>query len=151
MKTNKKIIWLLGTVLVIVWGIIAYQVVAAIYFAGDEEVLGENVMVKSAGTRTAQFLYVENVRDPFRYFMPVKDTIKKSILKPLQTTVLPPPFRLTGIILNAKRRTAVIERQYGNVWFLQEKDTLNGLKVLKIKEKQVTYLYQKRKEVWNLQ
>jgi hypothetical protein len=110
MKINKKIIWLLATVLVIIWGVIAYQIIAAIYFGGDEEVLSENVMAKSAGTRTVQFLYVENVRDPFRYFVPVKDTIKKSILKPLQTTVLPSPFRLTGIILNAKRRTAVIDK-----------------------------------------
>jgi hypothetical protein len=136
--------------IVLVWSGIAYQILSAVFNKNDDE-LFDTASIQSKQNHAAAFQYDESVRDPFRYFIPVvKDTTKKRIgVQPLMW--FPPPMRLTGIIVNENKRTAIIEEPNGNVWFAKERDTLNGVQIMKIGEKQVTYSFQKRTEFWSIQ
>jgi hypothetical protein len=148
-KTNKKILWILGIALAVIWGAVAFQIISALYSSDDGEVQ-LNSGLNGTGEKAEQYHYLENVRDPFRYFVPSvkKSPNKFAVQQP--AVYVPPPFKLSGILVDQNKRTAVIEGHDGSVWFVQEKDTLGGLKILTIREKSVIYTYHKRKEVWSL-
>ena len=57
---------------------------------------------------------------------------------------------MTGIIGEKGRRLAVIEGPGGQVAFLGERDTLCGMKILKIKGNHVVYSYKSQKNEWVL-
>ncbi len=150
MKTNKKIVWILGTALAVVWTAVAFQIISALYSGDGVEDQIKNGLANGAGKKAEQYRYLQNVRDPFRYFVPpVKKKSNKSVAQ-LPAVKIPPPFKLSGIMVDDNKRTAVVEGQDGTVWFVREKDTVGGVKIISIREKSVIYTYQKRKEAWIL-
>lgn len=136
-----------------VWGSIAYQLFGDSN-STEAEANSEGALDRLS-TQAAQtkYDYVANVRDPFSLFVPTK---KKEILKqaitPPQTPVwTPPPFKLTGIVVNKRKRTAMLESSDGSVYFLKEGDSLGGLKIRNIDQNAVTYLYLNEKRSWTLE
>jgi hypothetical protein len=150
MKNNKNIIWFLSIVLFSVWGAIGYQIVAGIYQSHDVATLINNEPGKEI--KSTKYQYSADVRDPFHFFIPSKrDSIKHNITKPVLPAWVPPLFRLTGILVNKKKRTALVEGSDGSVYFLQPGDTISGVQILKISEKVVIYTYQKKIGDWRIQ
>lgn len=152
MKTNKNILRLLGGVLLIVWGLIVYQIISAIYFGGNEEIGGADSLIKNKDKSEVQFVYSENVRDPFRYYPSKTDTMKRvSTHKPIAQIWNPPPFRLKGIIDAQSGKMAILEDVSGETFFLQRGDTLQGIRILAIESNRVQYVFGKKKSDWRLE
>jgi hypothetical protein len=150
MKNNKNIIWFLSIVLFSVWGAIGYQIVAGIFQSNDVATLINNEPGKKI--KSTKYQYSAEVRDPFRFFIPSKrDPIKHIITKPVLPVWVPPLFRLTGILVNKNKRTALVEGSDGSVLFLQPGDTISGVQIMKISEKVVIYTYQKKIGDWRIQ
>jgi hypothetical protein len=148
MKNNKRIIWFLSIVLLSVWGAIGYQIVTGIFPRNDAATLINNETGKNI--KSAKYQYAADIKDPFRFFIPSsKDSVKNS--KPVLPVRIPPPFQLTGILLNRNKRTAVLEENDGSVFFLHPGDTISGVRIMKISEKDVIYTYQKKFGNWRIQ
>lgn len=151
MKNAKKLFWFLSIVLIGIWGTIAYQIVSAVR-QGDEDDTQMTLFDKKKGETLALYHYEDDTRDPFRFYIAVKkDSMKKTITHPLPIIWTPPPYRLTGIIMNDRMKTALLEGQDGSVSFLRQGDSVAGIQILNINEKQVVYSYHKRKSEWTLQ
>jgi hypothetical protein len=149
---NRKLVRFLAGALVVIWGAIAYQVIIAIHSDNEEENNSTSLLEKDKRPEQSLYRYDENVRDPFRFVPEVKrDTIHKSIKHAIPPVWNAPPYRLTGILTNESKRTALLEGNDGSVSFLKEGDTLAGVRILKIGDKEVIYSWQKRKATWNLQ
>ncbi len=150
MKSNKKILYALGVALATVWGMIAYQLIDAV--AANKSTGPEVVRLpQDAGPAGKRHPYIDNVKDPFRYFTP---QVVKRIQKPKTNLIpqifVPPPFTLTGIIVSDSRQMAVLEAKDGTVQFLSEGDSTAGLRIQVINRKQVTYVYRNQKSTWTL-
>ena len=133
--------------LIAVWGSIAYQLVEAVDKTENEEI--ETTYPREIPKRSAEkFTFNDNVRDPFKY---VNWTESKK-QKPAQQSVLwvPPPFRLTGIVVKDKEKMAVLEGPDGTTYFVSEGETLNGVKLQKILQYTVTYKYLGQTKDWAL-
>jgi hypothetical protein len=136
MKNNKKLTWLLGVLLLGVWGTIAHELVGDVGGDTDET---ENGALADADMTIERYVYDDDVRDPFyaRLRPPVRhDTTKKKPVVPKQVLALP-TLKLTGILTASKKRTAMIEAMNGTVFFLHEGDTLQGVKLTKMTEQTV--------------
>jgi len=150
MKTNKNILRLLVGALIIVWGLIIYQVISALYFSGDEEIVNAGNLIKNRDKNAVQFVYDESVRNPFQ-FRPTKINTTKHIKpKSVTQTWNPPPFQLKGIIDARSGKMAILEDQSGETFFLQRGDTIQGVRILAIKSNRVQYYYEKKKSDWQL-
>jgi hypothetical protein len=118
-----------------------------------EEVVIPTITVRSefhSRDTVRSYVYENDFRDPFHFIAPHRsDSLKKAIAK--KPPWSPPPFKLTGILTAGKKHTAMIEGSNGAVFFLHEKDTLSGLKILRIDGQAVTYFYQKKKNDWILE
>ncbi|RPI03034.1 MAG: hypothetical protein EHM64_12980 [Ignavibacteriae bacterium] len=152
MKTNKHILRVLGVALLIVWGLIVYEIISAIYFSGNEEIGNTDILIKSKTKSAEQFQYVENIRDPFRYFPVKTDTNKHhNSPQPIAQIWNPPPFRLKGIIDARSGKMAILEDGSGETYFLQRGDTLQGVRILAIESSRVQYEFGKKKSDWRLE
>jgi hypothetical protein len=151
MKTNKNILRLLMGVLLIVWGLIVYQIISAVYFGGDGETSNVDNLIRNSNKNAEQFVYAESVRDPFQYRSTKIDTTKR--IKPKQAAPIwnPPPFNLKGIIDAQSGKMAILEDASGETFFLQRGDTLRGVRILKIESKSVQYYFEKKKSDWQLE
>jgi len=149
-RASKKFTWMLFLLVSAVWGTIALNIVASMSVADDSALSVKEQSYIPNRISLQKYTYISDIRDPFQFIAPhPKDTLKKMVSpKPIWT---PPPFKLTGILSAGKHHTAMIEGPGGAVWFLQEKDTLSGMKILKINEQAVTYFYQKKKNDWILE
>ena len=151
MKNSKTLTKFLFVVLIVIWGAILYQIASAIIQSGDEKDDTSLTLDQNRAKEQNYYKYSEEVRDPFEYHKAEKKTeIKKPVIHPPKPIWTPPPFKLAGIVVNEKKRTALLEGQNGSVSFLQEGDTLSGVKILKIKEKVVMYFYKTQKDEWAL-
>jgi hypothetical protein len=149
-KNNKILFWFLLVAVVGVWGTIAYQIVVSMNSGGEENKKLTNEYQSESLPKVDKYVYNDGVRDPFVFVRSVhKDTTRKFIPKP-KIVWTPPPLKLTGIIIAGKKKTLSIEDQNGSVFFLHEGDTLSGVKILKIKDKIVSYLFMKQKSEWVL-
>jgi len=150
MKTNKHILRLLVGALLIVWGLIVYEVVTAIYFNGDKEIGSPDSLIKNKDKSAEQFRYSENVRDPFQYHSTKTDTMKHArIPKPIPSVWNPPPYHLKGIIDARSGKMVILEDVSGETYFLQRGDTLHGVRILAIESKRVRYEFEKKKsDLW---
>jgi hypothetical protein len=151
MKNNKTITWILVIALVGIWGAIMYQIYESIS-SGDGD-NGENntpAAIRTTGSSGGQFIYTNDVRDPFRSSPRIERTAPKSV-KPKEPIWIPPPLKLSGIIVAKKKRTAILEGVNGSTFFLAEGDTLQGVKILKITPTSVNYLFMKKKNEWVLE
>jgi len=151
MKTNKNILRLLVGVLLIVWGLIVYQVISAVYFSGDNEVTNTDKLIKNKDRTAGQFVYDDKVRDPFQYRSTKIDTTKRARSKQAAPVWNPPPFNLKGIIEAKAGKMAILEDASGETHFLQRGDTLRGMRILKIESKRVQYIFEKKKSDWLLE
>jgi len=131
-----------------VWGAIVYQIARAISSGKGESI--ENVSNEiNERIKSVSFVYTNDTRDPFQYVhIGHRDTSKISRQK--TPSWIPPPMKLTGILSAGKKKTVMLEGQTGTVYFLHEGDTLNGIKILKIENKHVSYLFTKKKAIWTI-
>ena len=151
MKPNKHILRLLVIVLLIVWGLVVYEIISAIYFGGNEETINADNLIKNKNKSTERFRYDENVRDPFRYYALKTDTAKRvSTPKPITPVWNPPPFHLKGIIDAKSGKMVILEDGSGETFFLQRGDTLHGVRILAIESNRVQYEFEKKKSDWHL-
>lgn len=151
MKKNTKIVLLLAVILLGVWGAIAYQVIEAISSNTFSETRADRLSLRGRkSSDNLNYIYREDVRDPFSIQRALQ-SISPKIPKVEARVDIPAPYKLSGILINAKKKIAVIEVQDGSIFFLCEGDTLRGVKLLKIKDRVVTYLYQKLQKSWTLE
>ena len=149
MKTNKKLFWVLVILVLGIWGAIAYQVFVAVT-ESDTDLALDAPRAMERTQDVAGYVYKDDVRDPFHFGAPVGSGSKKNVNSPPPPVWSPPPFRLTGILMTKKKKTAMLEATDGAVYFLREGDTLQGVKVLKIQPHTVRYSYQKMNALWEL-
>ena len=149
---NKKVTWALTVLVIAIWGAIAYQVYASMAGADEEAQVRLSVPGSETGEQANDYVYLADVRDPFRFVVAArKDTAKKTAAAAQKPVWTPPPMKLTGILRTGKRKTVMLEGNDGSVFFLHEGDTLKGIKLLKIGDLAVSYLYQKKKDEWVMQ
>ena len=149
-RTSKTLPWILFPLVLTIWGIIAFNIAESITVEEDSESNATASPRFNPKISIQKYSYLRDVRDPFQYVAHRrKDTSKKTASSKSLWT--PPPFKLTGILSGGNHHTAMIEGPGGAVWFLKEKDTLSGMKILKISEQAVTYYYQKKKNDWVLE
>jgi hypothetical protein len=150
MKTNKHILRVLIAALLIVWGLIVYEIISAVYFGGDNEVGITNSVIKNKSAE--QFVYNENVRDPFQYHSTKTDTLKRvGKPKPIVQVWNPPPYHLKGIIDARSGKMVILEDVSGETFFLQRGDTLHGVRILVIESNRVQYEFEKKKSEWRME
>jgi len=152
MRHSKKLMRLLLLLVLGIWGAIAYRIYASIV-AGDSSGTSLHVPSEPDKNRPVEpYVYAKDVRDPFRYVLPRRrDTSKLHAVTEPPVVWTPPPFRLTGILVAQKNKTVMLEGSNGSAFFLHEGDTLSGVRILKIKDKTVSYAYQKKKMEWVLE
>jgi Tfp pilus assembly protein PilP len=145
---NKKLTWVLVALVAGIWGTIAYQLYTSM--AEDDRDNSPSVSPMQLSSNPVPFVYASDVRDPFRYVVARRDTTKK--VSPTTPTKVwtPPALKLSGILLTGKRRTAMLEGTDGAVFFVHEGDTLRGVKLLKISDQTVGYVYQSKKDEWTI-
>jgi len=151
MKTNKNILRLLLIALVIIWGLIVYQIISAVYFSGDDEVGNTNSFIMNKDKNTGRFVYNDSIRDPFQFRSMKINTTKRVKLEPATPVWNPPPFQLKGIIDARSGKMAILEDQSGETFFLQRGDTLQGMRILAIGPNRVQYQFNKKKSDWRLE
>jgi hypothetical protein len=153
-KVKKKNIILSKALLIallFIWGDIIYQVIISTQITADLTLDSMQSDVKYKEDKVETYIYNADVRDPFIYFIPVKkDSTKKNIIPTPKVVWTPPPFKLTGIMMAGSKRTLSIEDNTGAIYFLQQGDTLRGVKILKVTERKVAYSYMKKKDDWIL-
>lgn len=148
MKGNK-VRWILGGIALLIWGSIAYQFAG---FVTENEQDEQPPQIAPALLHPAErFVYKPEGRDPFQYVVPVRIRVRKDTTVTPKKVWMPPPLKLSGVVLNKKKKTVMLEAGDGNVFFLQEGDTVRGVKLLKIKDQVVTYRYQGKSGEWSLE
>ena len=151
MKNNKKILWILGSVLFAIWGTVLIQIISVLYGNNGEE----SEMRKVTGANHSQtrlFQYQKNVPDPFQFYLQreneaISKKVNKAHIEPVWS---PPPYRLSGIIINDKKGTVLLEATNGSVFFLEEGDTLAGILIKKIGIKKAAYRYSGKMGEWEI-
>jgi hypothetical protein len=149
MRNNQKIMRFLFVLVIGIWGTITYQVFAT--FSSKESDHSKNMTYPciNGPRKSERYAYVKDVRDPFEYTKPVrKDTARKRADARPRAVWSPPPFTLAGIVTADKNKTAMLAGTDGSVFFLREKDTLGGMKILKITQQGVQYYFKKKKGEW---
>lgn len=148
---NKKVMWSLVVLVVLIWGTIAYQLYAAMSVTDDGVSVLTSPTVLKPPDQMTRYVYLSDVRDPFKYAIPAKrDTSRKAAHGVKAPAWIPPPMKLTGVMAAGKRKTAILEGNDGLVFFLHEGDTLRGVKLLRISNQAVSYVYRKKKDEWVL-
>ena len=138
-------------VLAIVWGGVVYQVYSAMNPASDGPVTRRTISDRIPDRLVDKsYVYIQNCRDPFLSEIP-KNPAKINSKKSIKPTWNPPPLKLTGIVTAADGKTVMIEGAGGNIFFLHEGDTVGGVRILKITNQDVSYLFQKKKSLWTLE
>ena len=150
MRNNRRLMWVLGVCLIGVWGSIGYQVIGALY-ADDEPEMNSELAGNNSNISTEREGYRDDVRDPFQYFKPITtDAKSRPSHIPSQTLFVPPPYTLTGVVIDGSKKTALLEESDGSVSFVREGDSLGAIRILRIDAKQVTYSYMNQKKIWIL-
>ncbi len=152
MKRDSKILTSFLLVLLAgVWGAVGYQIYSAASITESDDTQEFAFHTKSLDGNQGRFVYAADARDPFLFKARVVETLKK-IDKPkvAPPAWVPPPFRLTGILVNAKRKTALLEEAGGATYFLKEGDSLRGVKIVTIGRDQVVYNYLGQKREWRV-
>ena len=148
-KQKPLTIFLICLVLA-VWGVIGFQVYSAMNELGavDES---RALNARQRSSPNMNFAYSADIRDPFVYhqklarhrWTSVRDTARAEAWHP-------PPYRFSGILGTKTMRTALLEAENGAAYFLKEGDTLGGIRILKIYQDEVLFVFNKKKSVWAL-
>jgi hypothetical protein len=147
-KHTKLIVWILGALLAAIWGEVGYQLLSKKDSAPVPAQFDRDSSV-SPVANTDHFSFDTRVRDPFAYSNP--DIKAKKRLKPVPLVVhiwTPPPVSLEGVILGDGKKTAILGGRSGNTFFLSEGDTLGGVRILRVADKEVAYRYDDKDTSW---
>ena len=149
-KHTKLVVWILGSLLTAVWGEVGYQ----LFVKKDASpVPVANSANKSARSSSfeANYTFDSRVRDPFAYFDSVARVNRKPKPVPLIVHIwTPPPVSLEGVILGDGRKTAILGGRSGDTFFLSEGDTLEGVKILRVADREVAYRYDDKDTSWTV-
>ena len=151
MKNNKIISLILTISLIAVWGSIGYQVLSGMSTGENES---DNADLNSfKNSNSIRYEYKEDVKDPFQLVpsSSKKVVVKTGVPRQDEQVWVPPPYRLSGIVADRKKRLAILESNDGGTVFLGEGDSLNGLMISKIEEKKVLFSYMKRNDSWKIE
>lgn len=150
-KNTKFLPWILAVLLIGIWGEIGYQI-----FVHNKPEIGTSAgaqasFISQSRKPATRYVFRNNVRDPFAYLNPVRRMKRKPKVVPLIVHIwVPPPLSLEGIIVGDGKKTAILGTQTGGTYFLSEGDTLLGVEVLKVSDKEVTYRYQNKDTSWTV-
>jgi len=149
MKNKTWLTRTLAAALLLVWGCIGYQLIAA-FSAVDPSSSGSEGK-KVAQTPVRSFVYRADVRDPFSpaHSNAPKDTAYRH--RPRIPPTNPPLLRLTGIMAEGRQKMALLEDAGGNLRFVHRGDTICGIKVVTIEATTVRYIFQKQPMEWRLE
>jgi hypothetical protein len=149
-KHSKLLVWTLGALLASVWGEVGYQLMSKKDLAPEPAQFARDSSV-SPITNTAYFTFDTKVRDPFAYFDPVARVRKKPKPVPLVVHIwTPPPVSLEGVILGDGKKTAILGGRSGDTFFLSEGDTVEGVRILRVADKEVAYRYDDKDTCWTV-
>ena len=152
MKRGSKI--LTGFLLVLlagVWGAVGYQIYSSASTTESVNTSEIDIHSKSLNGNQKHFQYAADVRDPFLFKARVVETLKKiDRSKVVPAPWVPPPYKLTGVLMNAKRKTALLEETGGATYFVREGDSLRGVKIITIGKEQVIFSYMGQKKEWRV-
>lgn len=147
MKNSRILTGVLGGLLLLVWGRIGLQVADA--FGGGDETGRAAPGPLAPISSEIRFIFPPGVRDPFRYVeLSTKGLSKRNEQRDRVKEWVPPPLRLTGVVVEAKGSTAIIESGDGSVHFLRRGDTLSGATVLRISPGVVAYTFRDKRSEW---
>ncbi len=147
-KHTKLIVWILGALLAAIWGEVGYQLLFKKDSAPEPAQYTKGRSVSPVSNK-AHFAFDTRVRDPFGYFNP--EVIAKNRPKSIPLVVriwTPPPVSLEGVILGDGKKTAILGGRSGDTFFLSEGDTLEGVKILRVADKEVAYRYDDKDTSW---
>lgn len=148
---SRRLTWVLASIVVVIWGTIARQ----FYTGVAEGETGGPAAVELVDLTRLQseetYVYRDDVRDPFQPSPPAAKheplRIKRELGKSGEAV---PPLKLSGILLAKSGRIAMLEGSDGSMFFAREGDTLRAIKVVRIEQQAVNYLYQNQKNKWIL-
>lgn len=146
MKNSRRLTQILALATVGVWGTIGYQIYSA---SSSNEPVEAASPSYFQSQKTTPFVYVADVRDPFT-MLALRDTTRHRNRIDKAAPWTPPPLKVNGILEQKKKRTAIVEGPAGVV-FMRERDTLLGVKILKIEKEKVVYWYRGQKNEWRIQ
>jgi hypothetical protein len=144
-KQNRLVSGVLVLALVVVWGAVVFRVMNAVDDSASRETSTPSA---PQAERPAPFEYTPDARDPFA--APTRSQPRGSESRDEERWT-PPPFTLTGILTKDRITLAVLERIDGTVFLLQERDTLEGVEILRVDGQRVEYSYGKRRGAWTLE
>jgi len=148
---GKRITIVLSILVAAIWGSIVDKLIGAM---GNSRVIasGEYSTIPRAPTVQDRFEFKSIVRDPFAFEEPSRRTMQKRIVMPqVAPSAALPSLKLSGVLTMGKRGTAMIESVEGRVFFLREGDTLQGVRILRIRQNAVTYLHLKKQGEWTVE
>lgn len=127
------------------WGVIGYRVYVAARGEGGDAASPEN---EHSYAPHEPYVYKSDVRDPFRSISIADSANRKK--KVVENAWTPPPLKVTGIVGDRGKETAIVETASGDVSFVREGETVSGVKIVRIQSGHVTYEYMKQKKEWVL-
>ncbi len=147
---NKLLTWILVLVVLGIWGSIVYQLVVDTGAGKGTQATDESSPSIVSGMNT--YRYTADVRDPFQPLaLTQKEVPVKRVVSAPPPLWVPPPFKLTGIIENRAKKTAVVEGSNGETYFLVEGDSVGGVKIVAIEKEKVAYRYANQEKEWMIE
>ncbi|MCL5035045.1 MAG: hypothetical protein M1395_08095 [Bacteroidetes bacterium] len=149
-KNIKLLPWFLASLLVLIWGDIGYRLLFDKKVGSPVNQVSDEALPDIIPGQNKQFIFTDNVRDPFAYhdFKRVR-----ALRKVVPTTVrpwIPPSLSLKGVILSEGRKTAVLKTSEGSTVFLSAGDTIEGVRILGIKDGVVEYSFERKDTTWTV-
>ena len=144
MNTPRTLTRFLFMALTGIWGAVAYRVYTAA-FASDPD--REVATAALSPARSKPYVYKADVDDPFQSRV-ARNPIPRKALDSIAWTS--PQIKVTGILTGNGKVTAILEDSKGEIAFLGEGDTTQGVKIIKIRAGLVLYSYHNKKKEWTI-
>lgn len=139
---NNRIIYLLITITVTIWGLIFYSLLGYLNSA-DEQISDistfENNKISeiNTGERESDTLYLTLARDPFKFSKPIQNYIPvhtTPLTVPIQSNIKQPKqvtnsYNISGVIINNDTRLAIVNVDQNKTLFLREGEEYSSIKV----------------------
>lgn len=149
MMKNKFVKYLLGGLMLVVWGTIIYRIVSTVNASEPQQSLVKQISATTTPIpSTERYILVNTYADPFIKDEQVEtDSIKLPATTSFQPNILPPPpnvnfIQYLGMISNLDKRTrAALISIRGQDRMVRERDTTEGVCIKKILEKEIHVSY----------
>lgn len=149
MNRKNILIPLLIVLSLLVWGRNFYLILFGVV-QGDDEIEGYGIesiqdipeTVSDFSNHAATFVYQGKHRDPFRHWLTVTKPKPKPVVKTINPKVekmkpQPPSLRFSGLLEDSTGKLAVVEGSAGDIYFAHEKDSVEGVQILKLLEQEL--------------